>query len=54
MGLDHPSPVHMRPPESDHPPCGRLKWMAPKYAPVKMEFASVEKVVVGIPIVLGN
>ena len=32
MGLDPPSPVHMRPPEPDPlpPPCGRHKWMDPK------------------------
>jgi len=31
MGLDPPSPVHMRPSERDPlpPPCGRHKWMAP-------------------------
>ena len=29
MGLDPPSPVHMRPPEPNPPSCGRHKWMAP-------------------------
>ena|SRR6218665_1977720 len=33
-GARPPSPVHMRPPEPDPlllPPCGRHKWMAPKW-----------------------
>jgi len=31
MGLDPPTPIHMRPPEPvpRPPPCGRHKWMAP-------------------------
>jgi len=26
-----PHPINMRPPEPDHPPCGRHKWMVSYY-----------------------